>query len=177
MTPKYVLAFIAVAFVAACEDTSNADIDPSLAPLGAVDSIETVPPPPESTQEIDVSPMPQDDFKDTEDRVFFDVDQYVLSTPAKLILDRQAEFLLNNPSYNVTIEGHADERGTREYNLALGARRAQSVQDYFMSLGIAQNRLSTLSFGKERPEETCSAEACYAKNRRAVLVVLADGLG
>lgn len=109
------------------------------------------------------------------DRVLFDVDQFVLNDGGKATLDAQSAWLLANPSYQVVIEGHADEQGTREYNLALGARRARSVQEYLLSKGIPANRLRTLSFGKERPIEICSEEACYAKNRRAV-TVLAGGI-
>ena len=110
------------------------------------------------------------------DRVLFGVDQYTLSDAAKAVLSQQAAWLQQNPNYNITVEGHADEQGTREYNLALGARRAQSVQDYLVSLGIDTVRIKSLSFGKERPLEICSRESCYSKNRRAV-TVLAGGVG
>ncbi len=107
------------------------------------------------------------------DRVFFVVDQSNLSAEAIAILDQQANWLLSNPNYTVIIEGHADEQGTREYNLALGARRAASAQEYLISRGVAPNRLSTISYGKERPIEICSNEACYNRNRRAVTVIAA----
>lgn len=107
------------------------------------------------------------------DRVFFAVDQSTLSAEAAATLDQQATWLLNNPSYTAIIEGHADEQGTREYNLALGARRAASAQEYLISRGVAPNRLSTISYGKERPIEICSNEACYSRNRRAVTVIAA----
>ncbi|MEO0357011.1 MAG: peptidoglycan-associated lipoprotein Pal [Pseudomonadota bacterium] len=110
------------------------------------------------------------------DRVLFDVDQYTLNATGRAALDGQAAWLLSNPSYQVTIEGHADEQGTREYNLALGARRAQAVQTYLLSKGVPRSRLGTVSFGKERPVEICSTETCYLKNRRAV-TVLAGGVG
>ena len=109
------------------------------------------------------------------DRVLFAVDQSTLSGDAKFVLDGQANWLLANTDYNAVIEGHADEQGTREYNLALGARRANAVQEYLISKGISPARLKVLSYGKERPLEICSEEACYAKNRRAV-TVLAAGL-
>jgi peptidoglycan-associated lipoprotein len=83
---------------------------------------------------------------------------------------------MQNPGYAAIIEGHADEQGTREYNLALGARRAAAVQNFLISQGVAANRLRTISYGKERPLEVCSEEACYAKNRRAV-TVLSAGAG
>jgi peptidoglycan-associated lipoprotein len=90
-------------------------------------------------------------------------------------LQKQAGWLTANPDYVVTIQGHADEQGTREYNLALGARRANSAREYLISQGISGARIQVVSFGKERPLEICSAESCYAKNRRAV-TVLAGGL-
>ena len=105
------------------------------------------------------------------DRVLFQVDQSNLSPDAQATLNGQAEWLMTNPEFTAVIEGHADEQGTREYNVALGARRANAVQEYLVSRGVASNRLKVVSFGKERPIEICSEEACYAKNRRAVTVV------
>ena len=107
------------------------------------------------------------------DRVFFEVDQSTLSAAARVTLDEQARWLLGNPDYAAIIEGHADERGTTEYNIALGARRASAVQEYLFSQGVALNRLQTVSFGKERPVELCSDEVCYAQNRRSVTVLQA----
>ncbi|SFT97424.1 peptidoglycan-associated lipoprotein Pal [Sedimentitalea nanhaiensis] len=109
------------------------------------------------------------------DRVLFAVDQSTISTENQTILNGQAQWLTANADYNAVIEGHADEQGTREYNLALGARRANSVREYLISRGVAGNRLKTVSFGKERPIEICSEEACYTRNRRAV-TVLSSGL-
>lgn len=109
------------------------------------------------------------------DRVLFPVDQATLTPEARSILNAQAQWLLTNSDYIATIEGHADEQGTREYNLALGARRANSVRDHLVGQGVPATRLKVVSFGKERPIEICSVEACYAKNRRAV-TVLAGGL-
>ncbi|MEP2715829.1 peptidoglycan-associated lipoprotein Pal [Pseudophaeobacter sp.] len=109
------------------------------------------------------------------DRVLFLVDQSTLNPTAESILQGQARWLTANPDYIVTIQGHADEQGTREYNLALGARRANSAREYLISQGIAGSRIQVVSFGKERPLEICSDESCYAKNRRAV-TVLAGGL-
>jgi len=110
------------------------------------------------------------------DRVLFLVDQSSLTNEARTTLDGQAQWLLTNTDYAATIEGHADEQGTREYNLALGARRANAVREYLVSKGVAGSRLNTVSYGKERPIEICSEEACYAKNRRAVTVITAGGL-
>lgn len=110
------------------------------------------------------------------DRVFFAVDESTLSAEAETALDQQAEWLMANSDFDATIEGHADERGTREYNIALGDRRANAVRDYLVSRGVAPNRLTTLSYGKERPVALCSDESCYSQNRRAV-TVLALGAG
>lgn len=105
------------------------------------------------------------------DRVLFVIDTYNLTPEAKRTLDGQANWLMTNRDYNAVIEGHADEQGTREYNLALGARRANSVQEYLLSQGVPAQRLRTVSYGKERPIEICSSEACYSQNRRAVTVI------
>jgi len=110
------------------------------------------------------------------DRVLFAVNENTLSPQAQRILDDQADWMLRNMEYSALIEGHADEQGTREYNLALGARRAASVEAYLVSRGISPARLNTISYGKERPIEICSAESCYAQNRRAV-TVLSAGAG
>ena len=110
------------------------------------------------------------------DRVLFAVDQSTLSSQAQATLAGQAQWLLSNPEFTALIEGHADEQGTREYNLALGARRAAAVQEYLISQGVPASRLRTISYGKERPIEICSTEACYSQNRRAVTVISA-GLG
>ena len=107
------------------------------------------------------------------DRVFFEVDQYTLNSSAKAALDTQSQWLMNNRGYVIIVEGHADEQGTREYNLALGFRRAQSVQEYLVARGVSGLRLKTRSYGKERPIEICSVERCYSKNRRAVTLLTA----
>jgi peptidoglycan-associated lipoprotein len=107
------------------------------------------------------------------DRVLFAVDQSTLSDSAKATLAAQAQWLGQNPEFTAIIEGHADEQGTREYNLALGERRASAVRDYLITQGVSAARLRTVTYGKERPIEICSTEACYAKNRRAVTVVAA----
>ncbi len=110
------------------------------------------------------------------DRVLFEVDQSTLTPQAIATLDRQAAWLLRNSGTQITVEGHADEQGTREYNFRLSARRAAAVRDYLVTRGIPDARLSTIPFGKERPEEICSDETCWAQNRRAVTVVT-GGLG
>jgi peptidoglycan-associated lipoprotein len=105
------------------------------------------------------------------DRVFFDFDSYALDDRDRATLDAQAAWLTRNSGVHVTIEGHADERGTREYNLALGDRRANAARDYLESRGIASTRMQTLSWGKERPANPGTSEEAYAENRRAVTVV------
>ncbi|MEM1299497.1 MAG: peptidoglycan-associated lipoprotein Pal [Pseudomonadota bacterium] len=105
------------------------------------------------------------------DRVFFATDQHTLSGDAEATLQRQAQWLSANPGTNVTIEGHADERGTRQYNLALGARRANSVRRYLVSQGVAANRLRAVTFGKERPVALGSDPNSWSQNRRGVSVV------
>lgn len=109
------------------------------------------------------------------DTVLFPAEQTALSADARAILARQAQWLNQHQNFSAVIQGHAEETGTREYNLALGARRASSVQEYLIAQGVAASRIRTLSFGKERPAETCSDEACYTKNRRAVTVVSDSG--
>ncbi|MCC6304448.1 MAG: peptidoglycan-associated lipoprotein Pal [Rhodobacteraceae bacterium] len=105
------------------------------------------------------------------DRVFFVVDQSSLTAEARDTLVLQARWLNENPAYGIVIEGHADERGTREYNLSLGARRASAVQEFLITEGVAAARLRTISYGKERPVEICSTDPCWSKNRRAVTVL------
>ena len=105
------------------------------------------------------------------DRVFFETDSYSLDGPSRATLDAQAAWLTRNAGVRVTIEGHADERGTREYNLALGDRRANSARDYLQSRGVSAARMQTISWGKERPAVDGHDESAWAQNRRAVTVV------
>lgn len=114
---------------------------------------------------------PQDFVVDVGDRVFFDTNSSVLSERARETLDKQALWLSHYSHYDFTIEGHTDERGTREYNLALGARRAEVVRDYLVSRGISAQRVRTISYGKERPVAVCDDESCWSQNRRAVTVL------
>lgn len=118
------------------------------------------------------APGSQQDFVvNVGDRVFFDSDQTDLSPQATATLDKQIRWLQTYPRYTFVIEGHADERGTREYNLALGARRAQSVRSYMVGHGINPARLRTISYGKERPVAVCNDISCWSQNRRAVTVL------
>ncbi len=115
------------------------------------------------------TPGSQQDFTvNVGDRVFFLEDQTSLTSEGQMTLEKQAAWLRQYPQYTFTIEGHADERGTREYNLALGARRSATVRDYLASRGIPQGRMKTISYGKERPVAVCEQESCWNQNRRAV---------
>ena len=105
------------------------------------------------------------------DRVFFDTDSTELNAAAQATLDHQAHWLNQYPRYAFTIEGHADERGTREYNFALGARRAEAAKDYLIAKGVAAQRMKTISYGKERPVAICNDISCWSQNRRAVTVL------
>ncbi len=121
------------------------------------------------------TPGSQQDFVvNVGDRVFFESDQTDLSPQAIATLDKQAQWLRTYSRYSFTIEGHADERGTREYNIALGARRAQSVRTYLASRGIDPGRMRTISYGKERPVAVCNDISCWSQNRRAVTVLNAS---
>jgi peptidoglycan-associated lipoprotein len=123
------------------------------------------------------TPGSQQDFVvNVGDRVFFETDSTDLTPQARATLDKQAQWLARYPNYPVTVEGHADERGTREYNLALSARRGQVVRDYLASRGVNAGRLRTISYGKERPVAVCDDISCWSQNRRGV-TVLGGGAG
>tara|TARA_E500000178_G_scaffold323442_1_gene349039 strand:+ start:69 stop:554 length:486 start_codon:yes stop_codon:yes gene_type:complete len=104
------------------------------------------------------------------DRVFFATNESILTTASRETLRKQAEYLRKNSSMNIVVEGHADERGTREYNLALGERRANAAKDYLMTYGISASRISVISYGKERPVDSGSNTLAWSKNRRSVTV-------
>jgi peptidoglycan-associated lipoprotein len=117
-------------------------------------------------------PGSQQDFVvNVGDRVFFETDSSELTDQARATLDKQAQWLNNYNRYAFTIEGHADERGTREYNIALGARRAETVREYLVSRGVSGQRMRTISYGKERPVALCNDISCWSQNRRAVTVL------
>ena len=119
---------------------------------------------PGSTQEFQVS---------VGDRIFFETDSSALTPQARQTLDRQVQWLNQYGNYTFIIEGHADERGTREYNLALGARRAAATRDYLIGKGIPEGRIRTISYGKERPVAVCNDISCWSQNRRAVTLLTA----
>jgi peptidoglycan-associated lipoprotein len=109
------------------------------------------------------------------DKVYFEQDQSTLTAKAQDTLVQQAAWMAKYPDVTVQIEGHADERGTREYNISLSARRATTVRTFLMSQGVAATRIATIAYGKERPAATCDAEECWSQNRRAVTVVTGGG--
>jgi len=113
----------------------------------------------------------QDFVTNVGDRIFFETDSTNFTPTAIATLDKQITWLSQYSRYAFTIEGHADERGTREYNIALGARRAAAVREYFIARGIAASRMRTISYGKERPVAVCNDISCWSQNRRAVIVL------
>lgn len=158
-SPNAGLRFAAVAaaflMLAACSSTDEAAGGSSSSTSGQI-----------------VPGSPEDLVANVGDRVFFDTDKSSLSDDARATLQRQAAWAQLYPNLTFTLEGHADERGTREYNLALGGRRANAAKDYLVSLGVDAGRLSTVSYGKERPVCLESNENCWAQNRRAVTVIV-----
>ncbi|MCF8710374.1 peptidoglycan-associated lipoprotein Pal [Rhizorhapis sp. SPR117] len=141
---------------------------------------DALPPPPGSSSDsgtyAPTGPVKgsQEDFLAhvSSDRVFFDTDKFNVDAQDQATLQSQAQWLVANPGVRVTIEGHCDERGTREYNLALGDRRANAAKNYLVTLGIDPSRITTLSYGKERPDAIGSDEGAWAQNRRAVTVTV-----
>ncbi|MGH6828864.1 MAG: peptidoglycan-associated lipoprotein Pal [Rhizomicrobium sp.] len=132
------------------------------------------PPPPQQEQQVTSSIIPgsAEDFKvNVGDTVHFDLNKYNIRDTDRNTLNKQAAWLARYPSVRLSIEGNCDERGTREYNLALGARRANSVKEYLVAQGVTADRLQTISYGKERPICTESNEECWAQNRRGVSVI------
>jgi peptidoglycan-associated lipoprotein len=136
--------------------------------------VEEAPPPPQTAPAPTSSIVPgsaEDLRVNVGDTVHFDYDRYSLQEEGKTVLQRQAVWLAKYPSVRVTVEGNCDERGTREYNLALGARRANAAKEYLVSLGVSAARIDTISYGKERPTCTESTESCWAQNRRDVTTI------
>ena len=164
MTPRIVPALCAALLLAAC-GTSNGDqtdptaTTPQVAGLqpdnGGIN---------QSTSKLD----PASQLQSIRNTVYFDTDSYSLNAQAQTTLQKQAAWLKSNPQHGITIEGHADERGTREYNLALGDRRAQTVVNYLSALGIDSARLKEVSYGKEKPVCADATESCWDQNRRGV---------
>jgi peptidoglycan-associated lipoprotein len=158
MNLRFVIGFAAALLLGACaSDEGPATTDGSGSSTGGAGA---------------ATPGSVEDFQvNVGDRVFFDYDSYEIRPDAQNTLQQQAAWLQQYGQYTVTIEGHCDERGTREYNLALGERRANSVRNYLVALGIDGNRIQTISYGKERPEVPGSDESAWAQNRRGVTVL------
>ncbi len=155
-TARFAFAVVAALTAAACANKTN---DLGAAGVGAGSAV----------------PGSQQDFVvNVGDRVFFDTDSSDLTMQSRATLDRQAQWLTTYNRYAFIVEGHADERGTREYNIALGAKRAQAVRDYLASRGIEPSRMRTISYGKERPVAVCDDISCWSQNRRAVTVLNAS---
>ncbi len=155
------IALVAALAIAGCasKKTPNSAADLGLPPPPP-------PPTPGSAQDFTVN---------IGDRIFFDTDSSSIRADAQQTLARQAQWLNQYRQYNIVVEGHADERGTREYNLALGARRAAAARDYLISKGVAAGRLKTISYGKERPVAVCDDISCWSQNRRAVTTLSGAG--
>ncbi len=153
---KYIAILAGLALVAGCATTEEV----------AVDTTEPV------VKKVGYEPGSQQDLEaNAGHRVFFAYDQYNLSSQAQATLRQQAEWLISNPAVTVQLAGNADERGTREYNLALGARRAEATKAYLVSLGVSADRLKAVSHGKERPIAQGSNESAWAQNRNSTTTV------
>lgn len=160
---RFTIAVAALAALSACASKPT----PTPPPTVGTPAVSKPTPP---TPVVPRGPVPGslEDFRvSVGERVFFDLDQSSLTSTARATLDRQAAWLRTYPSVRVLVEGNADERGTREYNIALGARRAAAVKDYLASLGVASNRIDSVSYGKERPMDPRSTEEAWALNRNA----------
>jgi len=165
MSLRIISAFAAVLLLAACE-TAPSDTGAASGAGGASSG--------SSSAAAGPRPGSQEDLVvNVGDRVFFDFDQFSVRQDQRAVLDRQAAWLKKYPEVTVTVEGHADERGTREYNIALGNRRATAAKNYLVALGINPNRVQTISYGKERPAVAGSNDQAWSQNRRAVTVVTA----
>ena len=181
MRTKLIGIFAALLLIAACETTPEESAE-SMSSGDSADSMDDTME--ESAGSMDESmdkmvepeergpaPGSDEDFYSLGDRVFFDLDKFNLKAPARRVLERQADWLNTYANVSITIEGHCDERGTREYNLALGERRASSVKNYLIALGVDPGRVNTISYGKERPDALGSNEAAWSQNRRGVSII------
>lgn len=167
MTNRILVLIAAIGLLAACETASQ---DASNAAGSAASSSSS-----SSSSSSDASSSaaqsPAEELASIGDTVVFDYDSSALSDDAKSTLSAQAAFLAANPTVTITVEGHCDERGTREYNLALGERRASAARDYLVTQGVNAARIKTISYGKERPSFIGSNPYAYSKNRRAVSII------
>jgi peptidoglycan-associated lipoprotein len=165
--PPMTVALMATAVLAlsACSKKPPAELPPAPGPQTTAPSSGGMGGPRKGSQEDFIASV-------SSDRIFFNLDDYGVDSQDQATLQSQAAWLQQNPSVRVTIEGHCDERGTRDYNIALGERRANAAKNYLASLGIDPGRISTVSYGKERPAALGSDEAAWAQNRRAVTVTV-----
>jgi peptidoglycan-associated lipoprotein len=165
------IAATALIAVAGCSKKRPAELPP---PPSETPPAETTPTQPSGPVGTTVVPGSAADFKQSvsSDTIHFGTDMYNVDSESQAILDSQAQWLAKYPNVRITIEGHCDERGTREYNLALGDRRANAAKNYLASRGVDPSRINTISYGKERPIALGSDEAAWAQNRRAVTVVI-----
>jgi peptidoglycan-associated lipoprotein len=169
MRIKFMSLLAAIALLGACETVSEGSGKTGGSGVANAKPIESYTAPLGKT--MTVKPGSQQDLVvNVGDRVFFGYDEFSLNSDARATLNKQAAWMRANPSVTVRIEGHCDERGTREYNLALGERRANSIADYLSANGISSNRLVTLSWGKEKPVANGSNKAAWRQNRRGVTV-------
>mgnify|MGYP000302947431 CR=1 FL=1 len=164
---KFLSVFAALVLVVGCESTSSqsgsgTSYGSSSATTGSTTGTAVATAQAGSQEDLSVN---------VGDRVQFGYDAFDLSADARSVLERQAAWLKSNSGVNVVVEGHCDERGTREYNLALGDRRANAVREYLISVGVSTNRIETISYGKERPAVVGATESAWSQNRRGVTIV------
>ena len=172
MIIKLLASALLVFFLAACSTTPKDTADSSGSGSTSTSSDVSSNTENETTESASIEPGSQEDLiVNVGDRVFFNYDSAELDTDAQELLQDQVAWLKQYSNVSVIIEGHCDERGTREYNLALGEKRAQSVKNYLISLGISADRVSTISYGKERPAVVGSNDGAWAQNRRSVTIV------
>lgn len=175
MNKSLAILFAAVLFVSACSDKENIDtseVQVQESTVSTDDGTNTTGAQLQGYDSQGVAPGTQQDLvANVGDRVFFGYDRTDLDAESRATLDRQAQWLQRFSTLTITVEGHADERGTREYNLALGDRRATAVKNYLVALGVSADRINTISYGKERPAVLGSNPAGWAQNRRGVTVV------
>ena len=161
MFKKFLMLFFVLALVSACASKSSVEVEEEY------DVIENQ----EQANEINKTTAEDAEEVSVPDRVYFGFNKYNISNDAAEVLNLQAEWLKSDPSIKIIVEGHCDERGTREYNLALGERRANAVKNYLVKKGIKANRIKTISYGKDKPVFVGTGEAVWAKNRVAITVI------
>ncbi len=159
MKKNYILMILGLFFIASCESTGSTSSGDS-APTGSY-----------ATPESSTASLQAYLQNEIGDRVYFDTNKHNVNAAAAFILEAQANWLKATPGFTVVLEGHCDERGTREYNLALGERRANSIKDFLISLGVDSGRIQTISYGKERPAAEGGTSEAWAENRRVVTII------